>query len=125
MNITDILPKNKIEVVFMRKLVLITGVVVYVLFVVSTFIAIGTEGKMSVLDTAAPQSVTTESLQQQTYTVKNIDGKITVLNSENNIIKTTDTLVALLPISDQTRLNKGIQVNGENELRTLLEDFCS
>lgn len=110
----------------MKKLVLFTGITVYLLFAVSSFIAVATENRASVVHPAKPsENILAQEKALPIYYVKNIDGKICVLDANNNVKIKTDTLVSLLPQNDKIKLNQGIKVEGDENLRTLLEDFCS
>lgn len=105
----------------MKKLVLITGIILMVCLFVSVYAApaatVGTQ-----------VSVTDEN--------KGNENEVFVLKSENNYIvvykfgentpyMTTDTLVRTLPKGDIMLLEKGIEVKGEENLKKSLEDFCS
>ena len=105
----------------MKKLVLITGIILMVCLFVSVYAApaatVGTQ-----------VSVTDEN--------KGNENEVFVLKSENNYIvvykfgentpyMTTDTLVSTLPKGDIMLLEKGIEVKGEENLKKSLEDFCS
>lgn len=105
----------------MKKLVLITGIILMVCLFTSVYAApaatVGTQ-----------VSVTDEN--------KGNENEVFVLKSENNYIvvykfgentpyMTTDTLVSTLPKGDIMLLEKGIEVKGEENLKKLLEDFCS
>lgn len=111
----------------MKRLILITGVVVYILFAVSSFIAIAQENQ----DTVTKSTVFVETSEASNpiynmYTLTESKGVIVVRdNRSGKIIKKTDTLVSLLPQGDQKKLKKGIKAKNERELNRLLEDFCS
>lgn len=105
----------------MKKLVLITGIILMVCLFTSVYAApaatVGTQ-----------VSVTDEN--------KDNENEVFVLKSENNYIvvykfgentpcMTTDTLVSTLPKGDIMLLEKGIEVKGEENLKKSLEDFCS
>lgn len=105
----------------MKKLVLITGIILMVCLFVSVYAApaatVGTQ-----------VSVTDEN--------KGNENEVFVLKSENNYIvvykfgentpyMTTDTLVSTLPKGDIMLLEKGIEVKGEENLKKSLEDYCS
>lgn len=105
----------------MKKLVLITGIILMVCLFTSVYAApaatVGTQ-----------VSVTDEN--------KDSENEVFVLKSENNYIvvykfgentpyMTTDTLVSTLPKGDIMLLEKGIEVRGEENLKKSLEDFCS
>ena len=105
----------------MKKLVLITGIILMVCLFTSVY--------------AAPAATVGT---QVSVTDENKDNKneVFVLKSENNYIvvykfgentpyMTTDTLVSTLPKGDIMLLEKGIEVKGEENLKKSLEDFCS
>ena len=105
----------------MKKLVLITGIILMVCLFTSVYATpaatVGTQ-----------VSVTDEN--------KGNENEVFVLKSENNYIvvykfgentpyMTTDTLVSTLPKGDIMLLEKGIEVKGEENLKKSLEDYCS
>ena len=105
----------------MKKLVLITGIILMVCLFTSVYATpaatVGTQ-----------VSVTDEN--------KGNENEVFVLKSENNYIvvykfgentpyMTTDTLVSTLPKGDIMLLEKGIEVKEEENLKKSLEDFCS
>ena len=105
----------------MKKLVLITGIILMVCLFTSVY--------------AAPAATVGT---QVSVTDENKDNKneVFVLKSENNYIvvykfgentpyMTTDTLVSTLPKGDIMLLEKGIEVKGEENLKKSLEDYCS
>ena len=109
----------------MKRLILITGLIIYTLFAISSFIAVASENKSSILQVTS-STETTIPAEKGLYTVKEKDGVIVVIyNEKDEIIKITDTSVAILPLQDQQALNRGIQVYNDKELNRLLEDFCS
>ena len=69
------------------------------------------------------------SKKSQKYLVKNHMGNLAVYKiSENNEVSLSYVLefsLELLPQVDREKLNKGIQVNSEEELLELIEDFIS
>ena len=58
------------------------------------------------------------------YIVAQYDGAVAVF-SGGELLMRTDTPVASLPKADRTRLEKGISVYSQKELKALLEDLCS
>lgn len=105
----------------MKKLVLITGIILMVCLFTSVYAA-------PVATVGTQVSVTDEN--------KDNENEVFVLKSENNYIvvykfgentpyMTTDTLVSTLPKGDIMLLEKGIEVKGEDNLKKSLEDFCS
>ncbi len=110
----------------MKKLVIITGIIVYILFAVSAFIAIASEEKAAASQVA---SVTESEVQfaalEESYIVKTEKGLIVVADSNKEVLWKTDTLISMLPKEDQKKLKKGIVAKSRDELRSILEDFCS
>lgn len=126
MNNTDILPKNKIEVLFMKRLVLITGIIIYVLFGISAFFGVSAENKARMIENTSVTPTQSATLNQEVkYILKSIDGKLVVLDYQGNILEQTDTIVSILPENDRKKLESGISVSSDDELRKLLEDLCS
>lgn len=112
----------------MKKMILITGVIIYSLFAAAMVIEANT-GKKPIeqlrYETYAPETASS-SVQSSLYIVKTVNGKIAVEDIKSGkIIKKTDTLASVLPKGDQKMLRKGIKVNNNEQLRLLLEDFCS
>ncbi len=112
----------------MKRLIIITGIVIYSLFAAAMLI--NTEIQRKPYERTAvetyPLETVTESVSGDIYILKSIDGKIAVKEtSTGKIIKKTDTLVSILPEKDREMLKKGIKVKSDEELRLLLEDFCS
>ncbi len=112
----------------MKKLILITGIVVYALFAVAMIADSGRKDKPVVeklSETFASETIA-QTEKFYSYLLKSSGGKIAVLdNKTGKIIKKTDTLISVLPEKDQQMLKKGIKVESDTELRLLLEDFCS
>ena len=126
MNNTDILPKNKIEVLFVKRIVLITAIIIYALFAVSAFVSVSAENRAKARENTTLTSTNPSTYRTEIkYILKSIDGKLVVLNSRGDILEQTDTLVSILPESDRKKLEAGISVESDEDLRKLLEDFCS
>lgn len=132
MNNTDKAEKTIIKIlsgsVKMRRLILITGVVIYSLFAASMIIKSNIKEKPAQqlgYETYAVETVS-KSAEKSIYVVKTLNGKVAVEDIKTGkIIKKTDTLVSVLPRGDQKMLRKGIKVDNDEQLRLLLEDFCS
>ena len=58
------------------------------------------------------------------YTVREYRGYVAVFEAGDKP-QITDTAVASLPRSDRSKLERGIEIYSEEELKTLLEDLCS
>lgn len=72
------------------------------------------------------QSSPSSIVESKIYKVKNHNGNIAVFNSESSEpLKIISVAVEELPPADQELLKKGIEVYSEEELVTILEDYCS
>lgn len=111
----------------MKRLILSTGIIVYVLFAVSIFL--DRPGSVSV-PSVVPMTATEQSVEDKApetlYIVKISDGRVAVEdNRTGELVTKTDTLVSVLPKSDIKQLKKGIAAHSEREVRSILEDLCS
>lgn len=60
------------------------------------------------------------------YIIKNFNGNIAVFqNGKLTPFRVTDVSVSSLPLVDQQLLHEGIMIKDEDELTTMLEDYCS
>lgn len=113
----------------MKKLILITAVVVYAFLAVSLVADYSRESPApTVSESTAFQttSPTQRATSKKPYLVRDVDGVVAVSdNLTGKIIEKTETQTALLPTGDRERLKKGIEVKDKKELRSLLEDICS
>lgn len=104
----------------MKKLIFVTGLVLLSYVALSAMIT----------PAAEVPSFETESVIRQTeddgtvYTVVSENGRVTVLLNGVRYLS-TDTLVSSLPKADQTRLEEGIVLTDRDDLKKLLEDYCS
>ena len=111
----------------MKKLILFTGIIVYVLFAVSIFL----DRPQSVYIPSAVQMTATESSvtdenPETLYIVKVSGGRVAVEdNRTGELVTKTDTLVSVLPETDRKQLENGIAARSEREVRIILEDLCS
>jgi len=62
--------------------------------------------------------------EAQVYTVRAEDDRVVVYHGDSLWLR-TDTPVSSLPKSDRQRLNKGIPLTDDRQLKCLLEDLCS
>ncbi len=110
----------------MKRLVLITGIIIYVLFGISAFFGVSAENKARMIENTSVTPTQSATLNQEVkYILKSIDGKLVVLDYQGNILEQTDTIVSILPENDRKKLESGISVSSDDELRKLLEDLCS
>lgn len=102
----------------MKKLIMITGVILLAYLILGTLIA---------QPTAAP-SVGTVSAEESAaaggYLIGISEGRVTVFQDGKAIVR-TDTQLSDLPKSDRVRLEKGVRVDSLKELKERLEDYCS
>ena len=72
---------------------------------------------------------TVEGKSNQYYIIGIQDGYVAIFYKNevncNNLKEITDTAVSILPIEEQQKLLKGIEVNGEENLVKILEDYGS
>lgn len=106
----------------MKKLILCSSIIVIVCLLIS-FVVIPVMSKNNPVNNSVGTSVAeTESI----YIVKSENDRIVVYEKGQAApVKTTDTVVSVLPKQDQEYLYRGIEVSGEDSLRKLLEDYCS
>ena len=105
----------------MKKLVLITGIILMVCLFTSVYASpaatVGTQ-------TSATQE--NKGNENEDFLLKSENNRIVVYRfGENTPYMTTDTLVNTLPKGDIMLLEKGIEVKGEENLKKSLEDYCS
>ena len=102
----------------MKKLIIISGVILAVYLILMTAVAPQAD---------APSAVavkTGESAVQGGYTVGISEGRVAVFK-DGELYLRSDTTAASLPRSDRTRLEEGIHVDSLKELKQLLQDYCS
>ncbi len=69
-----------------------------------------------------------EKIRQSTYTLGTYDGHVAVYinqNGEQTLKEVTDTLISPLSHTERSKLESGIEVEDEDELIKLLQDYCS
>lgn len=107
----------------MKRLLLITGVILISYVVFSSVITTPKNDTVAVA-----QEVETKAEERarapMVYTVKSENNRVVVYLDDAIYLKTT-TVVSSLPKADQKRLLYGIKLNTKEELKTMLEDFCS
>ena len=110
----------------MKKLILFTGIAVYTLFALTIFVDRNAEVRFYPPETAPySETISASSSPPALYIVTEKDGRIAVKNIESGKITLTDTAVSTLTDSDRRLLRKGIELSTKNELRRVLEDYCS
>lgn len=100
----------------MKKLIIITGILLISCVVIS------------VLASPAPAGSPADTLSQEErrFTLTEEHGRLVVYREgEDGPFLTTDTFVDTLPKSDRQAIEEGITVTGTTRLRKLMEDYCS
>lgn len=106
----------------MKRLVSITGTILIICLFVGVFFAPSGEAH----STSAVQSEPVSTVNEEIYIIKAEDNHIVVYKKgESEPYLNTDTLIDSLPKGDTVYLEKGIEVEGRNNLRKALEDYCS
>ena len=101
----------------MKKLLLITGAVLIAYLLLMTAAPGSGAHEIAAADSASIASDTG-------YIVTAEQGRIVVYQGAE-LYLSTDTPVASLPKADRTKLERGIYVYSQKELKPLLEDLCS
>ena len=102
----------------MKKLIMITGAVLLVYLIVVTAAAQPTEY-------SSPQVTSAQANGAESgYRLGVSDGRIAVFR-DGELYMITDTQISSLPKADQKRLEEGIYINSDRELKELLQDYCS
>ncbi len=105
----------------MKRLVTITGAILMVCLVLSSFfVPVSSAQNTTTVQTAA------EAPEKEIFIVKAEDNRIVVYKKgEDTPYIQTDTRCDLLPKGDVVYLEKGIELEGRESLRKALEDYCS
>ena len=106
----------------MKRIICITGIILIACVITG---AVVEENKVASADyTQTYSTAVTESTP--IYIIKAENGLLTVYRKgEASPYITTETHVSNLPKSDRNILEKGIEVQGDTQLRKALEDYCS
>ena len=99
----------------MKRLLAVTGVILVAYILLSGYLL--PRGGASDTSAAGQETVVV-------YTVREYRGRVAVYR-DGGLTRQTDTAVASLPKSDRVRLQNGIDVYSEKELKALMEDLCS
>lgn len=103
----------------MKKLVGITGIILLICLMLSTFF----------VPVSSAQSVKTANNEQsiaEVYILKAENNRVVVYKKgESTPYIQTDTRCDMLPKGDVVYLEKGIELEGREALRKALEDYCS
>ena len=103
-----------------KKLILITGIILISCVVISSAF----EANVQVSETVYQVPEVTNV--QKTFVMSSENGRLVVYRKgEQEPFMTTDTFTYSLPKTDKRQLEEGIEIQGEEELRKTLEDYCS
>lgn len=106
----------------MKKLILIalTGIVLISCVLISSFAA----GSASAPSAAYTEAA--ENAEEKVFILRSGRGRLIVYRKgEDEPFLVTDALVNNLPRADKLKLEQGIEVKGEDNLRRAIEDYCS
>lgn len=108
----------------MKKLVCVTGIILISCLLVTTFFAPTTSATEKLNTTS--QSISTTDESEQVYVMKIDKGYIKIYKkNDSKVYLDTHTLASNLPKSDILSLEKGIEIQGKNNLRKAVEAYCS
>lgn len=106
----------------MKKLICATGIILIACAVTGNLFTAGTDASAQTVQ----QSNTEDKREEDVFILKIENGYLNVYYKETgNIYLKTGTLSGNLPKSDVTRLEKGVEIRGKEELRRAVEDYCS
>jgi len=74
-------------------------------------------------DRTYPSDTAESTEQSETYTVREYNEKIGVFSSDGILVRTVDVYVKTLPEADRRMLREGIEITGEKQLNSLIEDY--
>lgn len=101
----------------MKQLLAVTGVVLIVFLLAMNALVPASRD-------ASAASVQPSAAPRHSYYICAVDDRVAVYR-DGELYRSTDTLLSSLPKADQTRLKKGIYLDSDEELRRLLQDYCS
>lgn len=102
---------------------MITAIIILGCFAVSNIII---PSLASTENPIAKAQSSTDKESRDVYFITSLDGRLVVYkeNVSSPYIK-TDTLLNTLPKADKEKIEKGIYIYGEANLKKALEDYCS
>lgn len=112
----------------MKKLISITAVILFGCLFIGSFCATQDVPNMTGQNIIYNEKETEERADEvkQVYIIKSEDGRLVVYKQgDAKPYMQTDTFVKALPKGDVLRLEKGIEVTGDENLKKYLEDYCS
>lgn len=106
----------------MKRIICITGIILIACVITGAVV----EEKDTVTANHTQANSTSVTQSVPTYIIKAENGLVTVYRKGQSMpYITTETQVSNLPKSDINILKKGIEVQGDDNLRKTLEDYCS
>ena len=102
----------------MKKLLAVTGAILISYVILTSAVA---------NEAAAPSAGEADNVAVEAddgYTVADHEGRVAVYRA-GRLYRLTDTPTASLPKSDRLKLERGIRVDSDKELKSILEDYCS
>lgn len=112
----------------MKKLIAVTAVILFGCFFIGSFSATQDVKKGTEQTIIYNENETADQSDEfkQVYIIKAENGRLAVYRKgDAKPYMQTDTFVKALPKGDIMRLEKGIEVTGEENLKRYLEDYCS
>lgn len=106
----------------MKKVLLIslTGAILIGCVITQTVALQSAQGRLSVTQTDTLPDA------EKTFIMGEQRGRLAVWRTgESEPFLTTDTFTYMLPKSDKRKIEQGIEIKGEEQLRKTLEDYCS
>ena len=110
--------KTTAEVSDLKKLIIITGMILVAYLILMTAAA----PAATTQDTAPVTS--REGDAENGYIIGVSEGRVTVFRGEDTVVR-TETKLSDLPKSDRVKLEEGIYIDSLKELKERLEDYCS
>ena len=116
---------NNARMIIMKKLIGITGVILIACICISSLYPMPTAAQTSTVPTAtALAEPTAKSVEN--YIIKSENNVIVVYKAgESTPYIVTEARTDNLPKGDILRLKSGVEVDGEKNLKKMLEDYCS
>lgn len=108
----------------MKKLVLLTGIILIICTVVNGLYTTETFAQTEANLNQIYNTETTTS--HTTYIIKSLNGVVAVyIKEKDEPYIVTETRISNLPKSDAKQIENGIEILGDENLRKTLEDICS
>lgn len=106
----------------------LTAIVAVVILAVSLVMGLsfwGIADDKTPSETASEPIAKTRTIEKTRYIMREHEGQVAVFNGDGTLRKIYEVNVSLLPEYDQKLLENGIEILGEEELRSRIEDYTS